>query len=65
LKKGDIVRFTLHPDDGLYVVVKGPYESSFVVTKYLTETRLVVDLYGEEGLLERVPPTSLEIVTRS
>jgi len=47
------------------VIVKGPYETSLVMTKYLTEMRVVVDLYGEEGIVEKVPPMSLEIVTRA
>ena len=65
MKRGDIVRFSSQPEDGLYVIVKGPYETSLVVSRYLTETRVVVDLYGEEGIVEKVPPMSLEIVTRA
>ena len=65
MKKGDIVRFSKQPEDGLYVIVKGPYETSLVMTKYLTEMRVVVDLYGEEGIVEKVPPMSLEIVARA
>jgi len=64
MKKGDIVRLK-NLDDDLYVVVKGPYESSFAVSRHLTETRLVVDLYDSGGVWEKVPVFDLEVVSRS
>lgn len=64
MKKGDIVKLKNLNDD-MYVVIKGPYESSFVVSKFLTETRLVVDLYDVDGVWEKVPVFELEIVSRS
>lgn len=64
MKKGDIVKLKNLNDD-LYVVVKGPYESSFAVSTYLTETRLVVDVYDSDGVWEKVPIFELEVVSRS
>jgi hypothetical protein len=65
MKKGDIVRLKLSDEDDSYVVVKGPYESSFVSKGFLTEMRIVVDVYHPDGHIERIPVDHLLIVARS